>query len=65
MTQLTHTEEMRLYKTDYAAWVKYSAQRWKARMEGKTAEEKRSAWNIIPAAVREELQRMRELEKAA
>lgn len=58
MKLLSHTEEFRLYLRDRGAWARYSAERWKHRMIGKTDEEKRSAWNVIPEIVKAELRAM-------
>jgi hypothetical protein len=54
-----HMDEYRLYISDHRAWVRYSAEKWRRRMEGKTEAEKRSAWNNIPETVRAELMRMK------
>ena len=58
MNVLSHSDEFRLYEKDRNAWARYSAQRWKQHMEGKTYEEKRAAWATIPEIVKAELRAM-------
>ena len=64
-TLLSDTAEGHLFLTDYRAWVKYSACKWRDRMAGKSDEEKRIAWAAIPKDVKEELQRMKQEETQA
>jgi hypothetical protein len=59
MNILTHTQEFQLYATNREEWIRYSAQLWIHRMQGKTAAEKREVWGTIPEDVQEELRRIK------
>jgi hypothetical protein len=57
---MTPAEESHLYRTDYEAWCKYVAPRWRDMLiAAKTKDEKRALWDAASEQLRAELHALR------